>query len=416
MRTTLLAVFFIINSVLQAQQRQCTGMPGLTATNFAPVAGDAFLSGINDNTPTGVIRIPVVVHVLYETDAQNISEAQIKSGIAALNRDFRRRNSDTTKTPARFKALAADTEIEFALAITDPRGVATNGIVRKRTTVKEWTLDDKIKFSKHGGNDAWDPTKYMNIWIGHMPRSLGYSSMPGDAAAVDGVVITTSAFGTIGKTGAYNMGRTLVHETGHWLGLRHIWGDDLCGDDGIADTPPQAGFTSGCPSYFLSSCNNGALGDMYMNYMDFTADACMNLFTLGQKAKMRSLFARGGLRHSLLSGAGLLPPTVEEAPVVNTPIVAVPPRQNTSPVNNPDPVAAAKLYPVPAGDWVMLQLPDAGWIGKELQVLNLNGSVVKRIIVTSLQQKIILQGLPKGIYLLQGQHQGHRLVEKLVKG
>src|ERR1043165_4981181 len=100
------------------------------------------------------------------------------------------------------------------------------------------------------------------------------------------------------------MGRTAVHEVGHWLGLKHIWGDAACGDDLVEDTPPQGWYTQGCPTGFHSSCNNGVMGDMYMNYMDYTSDACMNLFTAGQKQRMRALFATGGARASLLQSKG----------------------------------------------------------------------------------------------------------------
>jgi hypothetical protein len=352
----------------------------------------------------------VVVHLLYQTDAQNISDAHIKSGIDALNRDFRRKNADTANTPQRFRQFAADVQIEFALATSDPRGVATTGIIRKRTSVKEWAQDDKIKQSKYGGDDAWDASQYFNIWIGNMPRSLGYASLPGGPLNLDGVVITTTAFGTIGKSGGYNMGRTLVHETGHWLGLKHIWGDADCGDDGIADTPPQSGFTSGCPNYFLSSCNNGSLGDMYMNYMDFTHDACMNLFTKGQKEKMRSLFVKGGLRYSLLSSKGLLPPTLEEAPVVPIPIPAP---VTTSPV--PAATKNVQLYPVPAGDWLTISFPGEGWVGAELQVINQSGAIAKRVVVTSLQQKVPLLGLAAGVYFIHGRSRSGRIAEKFIK-
>ncbi|HTM92147.1 MAG TPA: hypothetical protein VL095_07010, partial [Flavisolibacter sp.] len=113
-----------------------------------------------------VIVIPVVVHVLYKTPAQNISDEQIKSQIDALNRDFRRRNADTSNTPLRFKSFAADVQIEFALATADPRGRATTGIVRKATNVTRWSSDDKIKFSSQGGDDAWDSRYYLNFWVG----------------------------------------------------------------------------------------------------------------------------------------------------------------------------------------------------------------------------------------------------------
>ncbi|RYF77776.1 MAG: zinc metalloprotease, partial [Chitinophagaceae bacterium] len=255
-----------------------------------------------------VIKIPVVVHVLYNNASQNISDALIKSQIDALNRDFRRQNADSVKTPARFKAIAADIEIEFYLATVDPKGRGTNGIIRKQTSVANWFNNDKIKSSAQGGDDPWESQNYLNIWVGKLISGAGYSSAPGSDGTKDGVVINYSAFGSSDANGYYNMGRTATHEIGHWLGLKHIWGDAQCGDDGISDTPPQGWYTQTCPTGFQSTCNNGELGDMYMNYMDYTPDACMNLFTEGQKRKMRTAFADGGPRASLLQSKGLKEP------------------------------------------------------------------------------------------------------------
>ena len=230
-----------------------------------------------------VIRIPVVVHILYQNALQNISEAQVQSQIDVLNQDFRRKNSDTAITPAAFKGVAADVAIEFVLATADPAGRPTTGIVRKQTSVVSWQLNDKIKHAATGGSEGWDSRKYLNIWVGNLDKILGWASFPGGRPEDDGIVIAYDAFGTINVKQPYNLGRTAVHEAGHWLGLKHIWGDASCGDDGVEDTPKQSTYTVGCPTAFRSSCNNGPAGDMYMNFMDFTNDACLNLFTGGQR-------------------------------------------------------------------------------------------------------------------------------------
>ena len=349
-----------------------------------------------------VIRIPVVVHVLYNSAGQNISNARIKSQIDALNRDFRRRNADTANTPERFKSIAADVMIEFVLATVDPNGRATNGVIRKNTKVSEWKMDDKIKFSAHGGDDAWDSRYYLNFWVGYMRSLLGYSSPPGGPADKDGIVISTSVFGTENGTGAYDKGRTCVHEVGHYLGLRHIWGDTYCGDDFVSDTPPQGNFTSGCPTGFRSSCNNGNSGDMYMNYMDFTNDPCMNLFTNGQKDRMLTLFNPGGPRHSLLSSKGLSQPWNFE-PV--TPVTEI-----------PVPSMKFKLFPNPAANDLTINVDyNETWIGKTITIVNLNGITVTQVKITSATQKLSLASLKPGMYFIQGENEGQRIREKFVK-
>ncbi len=265
--------------------------------------------------PYQCYKIPVVVHILYHANAQAVSDAQVQSQIDALNRDFRKLNKDALGIPARFAGYAADCQIEFALATRDPKGRSTTGIVRKYSPVIEWTMDDNIKLSSKMGDDAWDAASYLNIWVGNLHKLAGYASVLGGPAEKDGVVINANAFGMINTSAPFNMGRTAVHEVGHWLGLKHIWGDADCGDDGIYDTPQQRSYTTGCPTGIRITCGNAPDGDMYMNYMDFTNDACLLMFTNGQKEKMRSLFAAGGYRYSILSSKGFSEPIMDEIPV-----------------------------------------------------------------------------------------------------
>lgn len=345
-----------------------------------------------------VIKIPVVVHVLYNNDGENISDAQIQSQIEALNKDYRRQNADTASTPDRFKSVAADAQIEFHLATADPNGRATTGIVRKRTQQTYWMSDDKIKFSLQGGDNAWDCKSYLNIWIGDLRSALGYATAPGSDASRDGVVINYTAFGTINTAGPYDRGRTATHEIGHWLGLKHIWGDNYCGDDLVADTPPQGGYTAGCPNGFRSSCNNGSLGDMYMNYMDFTNDACMNLFTEGQKQRMRALFAEGGPRASILTSKGL------SAPWNATPDEIVLPTVN------------AHAYPNPATSEVTLNFgSDDSWVGQKIQIININGIVLQSLQVSSKSQKLSIAALQPGMYFIKAENGSQKFMQKLVK-
>ncbi len=256
-----------------------------------------------------VVTIPVVVHVVYYNATQNISDAQIATQIQVLNDDFRRLNSDASNTPAVWQGIAADCEVQFCMAQQDPNGNATNGIVRKSTTVNGFSTNNNVKFNSTGGSDIWDRNKYLNIWVCNLSGGLlGYAQFPGGGATTDGVVCDYAYFGTIGTaTFPFNLGRTATHEVGHWLNCYHIWGDDgtsCTGTDQAADTPNQADENYACPTFPTISCSNGPNGDMFMNYMDYTDDACMNLFTNGQKARMQALFASGGFRQSLTTSIG----------------------------------------------------------------------------------------------------------------
>src|SRR5215212_3810771 len=234
--------------------------------------------------------IPVVVHVVYNNAAENISDAQIKSQIAVLNRDYSATNTDKSNVPAPFKGLVASANIKFALAKKDPKGKTTKGITRTKTTRTEFGSNDSVKSAATGGHDAWPRDKYLNIWVCKLGGGLlGYAQFPGGPAKTDGVVILHSAFGTSGTaTAPFNLGRTATHEIGHWLNLRHIWGDteDCSGTDLVADTPNAAGPNFGAPTFPHVSCSNGPNGDMFMNYMDYVDDKAMLMFTAQQVARM----------------------------------------------------------------------------------------------------------------------------------
>jgi len=260
-----------------------------------------------------IVTIPVVVHVVWNTMAQNLSGAQINSAIIALNLDFAKLNADTINTPTIFKSSAGKTNIQFCLAKRNPYGELTDGIVRVQTTITTFSSNDDIKFSNKGGSNAWDRNKYLNIWLGNLSGGLGgYAQFPGAPAATDGIVIHYGYFGTIGTLTApavYGKNRIATHEVGHWLNLRHIWGDSPCGDDLVNDTPTQNTANYYCPTFPLySNCTgNNPTGDMFMNYMDYTYDHCKNLFSNGQVTRMEALFSDGGFRNSLLTSDGCTP-------------------------------------------------------------------------------------------------------------
>jgi hypothetical protein len=242
--------------------------------------------------------IPVVVHVIYRSEAENISDRQVISQIDALNRDFRMRNSDVANVPAPFKPLATDAQIEFALARIDPDRQPTNGVTRTRTTVSRFSTNNAMKFSSQGGKDAWDAARYLNLWVcpeifrGDTNQPLlGYAQFPGGVPATDGVAIVHQAFGTFGTVvGKFDLGRTATHEVGHWLDLFHIWGDndDCTGDDQVDDTPRQQTANSGTPAFPHVTCGNSPNGDMFMNYMDYVDDKAMFMFSAGQVARMHA--------------------------------------------------------------------------------------------------------------------------------
>jgi hypothetical protein len=263
-------------------------------------------------TRSGVITIPVVVHVVYRlgNPIENITEEQILSQLSVLNKDYRRLNSDIKNTPSVFMPFSTDCEIEFKLAKRNPEGKATTGIMRYPTDRKvSWGKSDEVKMAEKGGVAPWDATKYLNLYVCAIGGGiLGYSSMPGSLAAFDGVVIDYRYFGTMGTAvSPFNLGRTTTHEIGHWLNLRHTWGDDDCGDDLISDTPVQQGPNYGCVTFPHITCSGDSKGDMFMNFMDYSDDACMTIFSVGQKKRIQALFAFGGARASLLNSDVLVP-------------------------------------------------------------------------------------------------------------
>ncbi len=265
----------------------------------------AFVAQWSGQTGDTIITIPVVVHLVYATAQQNLSDQQVQSQLAILNEDFRRLNADAAQTRAIFQGVAADCEIEFCLASRDPQGNPTTGITRTPTGVSVFSQQgDPVKFSSSGGKNAWPRDAYLNIWVCNLGSGLlGYAQFPGGAAATDGVVVRYDAFGRVGTLApGTTLGRTTTHEVGHWLNLRHIWGDNqpFCGNDLVADTPAADGPHYGC-QLGVSSC--GGL-NMSENYMDYTQDSCMNLFTQGQKARMWATLTNGGFRTSLLGSQG----------------------------------------------------------------------------------------------------------------
>jgi hypothetical protein len=244
---------------------------------------------------SGPITIPVVVHVLYKTAAQNIAVVQVNSQIEALNRDYGAANPDKSQIPPVWAGLVTPANIRFELATKDPKGKPTQGITRTKTKNSTFTTHDEAKFARTGGVDAWPTDRYLNLWVCALGDGLlGYAQFPGGPPATDGVVILNTAFGTSGTVAApFDLGRTAVHEVGHWLNLNHIWGDtsDCSGTDHVQDTPGAQLPNYGKPAFPHVTCQNGPTGDMFMNYMDYVDDAAMIMFTAGQVARMNATLA-----------------------------------------------------------------------------------------------------------------------------
>ena len=242
----------------------------------------------------GVIEIPVVVHVLYRLASENISDAQVQSQIDILNEDFNNTNADRNTVPAEFTDEQTSVGVRFVL----------DRIIRKYSSKRDWRYNDDMKKTSKGGSDPVDPSQYLNAWVVNKisyqgSYLFGFGQFPGGNPATDGIVVGHKFWGRTGVVAfPYDKGRTATHEVGHWLNLRHIWGDATCGDDLVSDTPVHNTSNFGCPTYPHKSTCAGTPTEMTVNYMDYTDDGCMVMFTNGQKSRMLAVFAPGGPRAS----------------------------------------------------------------------------------------------------------------------
>ncbi len=413
-----------------------------------------------------VYKIPVVVHIVYNNNEQNLSEALIKSQIAGLNNDFRRTNADAANTRSVFKPVAGDAMIEFELAQIDPTGKPTTGITRTKTSKASFfeidillflqasvkcgvdfsdpvsieenaeclqeffemngvnfdnifdTIND-VKYTDKGGIDPWDQKKYLNIWVCNMavdllgestPFLLGFAYPPVGAPLwpvetlpigyekEDGVVIQYQVFGknnpAIGTLQDLNgEGRTCTHEVGHYLGLRHVWGDGDCTmDDGIADTPDasdssQEGDNSSCATLHLKNTCTESVGpelpDMIENYMDYSRESCMNMFSNGQINMMRSMLE--GPRAELV---GLQASTGE-------PIVSY-----------------TQAYPNPASQTIQFMKVN---FNATITIHSLDGKIVKTVMSNSQNGQCDVSQLKNGVYIAKIQDSNSLFYSKFIK-
>ena len=258
------------------------------------------------------VFIPVVFHIVMN-DQTPVTDAQIMDQLAVLNNDYAGLNADSTVIPAAFKPLFGKSKIQFLLAKRTPGNLPSNGIERIVTTQSVFTINNSnIKYTATGGADAWDPSRFFNIWVCRLTDGLlGYATFPTQTPAREqGVVMS---YGTLpgGYITGYNKGRTLTHESGHFFSLYHIWGDDdgACwGSDEVDDTPGQTDATSGCPggAVVTDACSPNAPGILYQDYMDYSSDGCMAMFTNQQVARMETALSR--YRNSLTTSNGAVSP------------------------------------------------------------------------------------------------------------
>jgi hypothetical protein len=352
--------------------------------------------------PRAVVKIPVVVHVVWRTAEENISDAQILSQIEVLNQDFRKRNTDAKDVPGGFKTVAADCEIEFCLAQRDTLGKVTTGITRKQTTVDNIYNSfsnnrRRIYYNDIGGSQNWKPQQYLNIWVCKIEGGiLGNTTSLAKALETpseDGIVVDYRVFGTIGtaaNTEGHKKGRTTTHEIGHYFNLLHIWGNDnTCNDDDLVnDTPLQAEANLGCPSFPQLSCG---VGNMYMNFMDYTHDECMGLFSNGQKARMLATLT--GFRSGLLSSAGCEPSPTQDIDFQYT------------------------VYPNPVRDVLKISFRNAGiFSSKTIQLMDAFGRILieKNALNTEGGVEIPMTGFTNGFYTVLLKFDNKIVVSKLI--
>ncbi len=335
--------------------------------------------------PRSPVTIPVVVHILWNKPEENVEDARIWSQIERLNLDFNAKNLDLEQVPDEFKPLIGNSGIQFCLAAQDPDGRPTNGIIRVPTEVHGIAAKlDRVYYSALGGSDAWDTERYLNIWVGDNTTDpgtatvTGYSTFPwNETQANSGIVISLAAFGK-NASESWSMGRVGVHEVGHYLGLRHIWGDDSppsCDDDdGISDTPSQLFYHYGCPDTPQQSCGNS---NMYMNYMDYVDDQCMLMFSNEQCQWMNTVLA--------LYRPGLLNSTVQcvqkSEKTLDTPF---------------------SIFPNPASRQIHLNFPDTVAEPGEVIIYNALGRIVfRKFFILRSGMEVDLPELASGLYFVK---------------
>jgi len=399
LRIFLPGIILLVALSIQAQTKRCLAQehykqalahnPELAAKRAAQRKSiNQIIKSHRNEKNKAVVTLPIVFHVLHNSPTQNIDSTQIASQIDVINADFRKLNSNIGILQGGFVNLAADTEFEFKLATTDPNGNATNGITRKATTNPAIGGSDTDYYDPaKGGVAAWDPERYINVWVVNINSAggdFGFATFPGEAdpKSSDGCVIDYKYFGTTGTAAAsqpQHLGRTLTHELGHYFGLFHIWGDvdDCSVDDDIADTPLQETDTDGCLTYpAFDNCTTSGDGINFHNYMDYTNDDCMAMFTEGQKDKMQAImsmsYANGGRSELAQFFASQKEITNKELDV----------------------------FPNPFSGRLLLTLDESIKPGAPIRIFDLTGREILIKSVTESQMDLDLSIQPEGVYII----------------
>lgn len=349
----------------------CTSLPG----QFNPcltIEPDIEISNSRPMLNRETINLYVVVHVLYTNETQNISDEQIHAQIAVLNEDFNGKNDRLKNLPDVFKPFIGNANVHFCLANKDPQGNATNGITRRKTQVESIGLTESFYQFELGGQNAWDTEQYINIWVADFGASniQGYAQFPNQASKEkDGLVINYKFFGAGFQTKEpHHLGSVCTHELGHYFNLKHTFATSgsCSDDDGFTDTPLQFEATIGCPNFPKpDNCTQGN-GIMFMNFMDYTDDACMSLFTKQQvNAILETLgTTRSGLMNNEFCSNTQTPPN-------NAPIV----------------------FPNPFKDEVIIDSNESSWV----EIINTSGTIVYH----GLNKRIDTSSWPVGMYLVR---------------
>lgn len=348
----------------------------------------------------GVLVIPVVFHVVWKEVAENISDAEVMGQLNVMNEDFMRLNADTVNMRAVFDPIKGSPNIKFELA----------GIERRQTNA-DFNIDfggglyDAIKDSNEGGSNAWNTTTYLNIWVGNLKsfgqgsQILGYAYPPMGTAGWpagqspadpndDGVVIHYEAFGASGTFNGNTLkGRTTTHEIGHYLGLRHIWGDGDCSaDDNVGDTPIAFDRSSFDCNKFKNTCNSGTVGDypdMVENYMDYSSETCQNSFTKGQGDFMRNV------------------------------LVNLRPNNYYVESDGKEVTTGFLLFPNPSSGIVNYRIND-NELPSNLRVYSMSGKIVYSQVLEESRGTINIPELAEGVYNISAKGAGYKHIEKIV--